>query len=259
MADPVDSSSPVPDGTRLYTISWISGAAFVGGPLAAAYLLAHNFKALGQPEHARRVLYGALAVLVMVLGTLALLPPSLTDTRWMQLAISSLWTSAAWFLVEQYQSDAIRAHLGNDGAPGSWARAIAATLGGLAVTVALSVLIFSVAPPFAGTRYDVPGTRGTIYYSGIAEESDARVLGYLLVQAGYYQEPGGVARLVGEGDRLDVWLSLDPAVWDDPLLSEEVDALAVTVEERTGHSTQVTAFVEEVSGRRTQVIRPHVP
>jgi len=249
----------VRENRRLYTISGIGWVTFLGGPLAAAYLLAHNFRALGQPEHARRTQFGALAVLVVLFGVLALLPQRIAEFKWLQLAVAGAWTAAAGGIAEVYQAAAIRAHVKAGGREGSGLVAIGVMIGGLALTLFLAMLIFAAAPPFEGRRFEVPNTDGVVYYSGSANEGDASAVADLLSQLGYFSAGVVPANLVGDEDGLDVWLALDPAVWDDPGLRDEAESLATVLEERTGRSTRISVVADELSGRRVQVIRQRSP
>jgi len=68
VADPVsDDGAPTVASAPLYTTRQIGVGAFLGSAMAAAWLAAENFKAVGQPLKARRTLWLGLAVTIVTL------------------------------------------------------------------------------------------------------------------------------------------------------------------------------------------------
>ncbi|WP_412061669.1 hypothetical protein [Rubrivirga sp. IMCC45206] len=253
-----DDASAAPASVRddlaLYASTGVMVATFVGGPIAGGYLLAHNFRVLGQEEEARRTLYGTLAALIAGFGALALLPDAVLEMRWTSAVLPAVWTAGAAAVFDGYQKEPVGAHVEAGGRKGSGWRMAGAILGGIAVTLVVGALLFSMTPPFDGERLDVGEQGGAIYYTGTASEADARAAADVLVEAGYDLNAGLYANLVGDARGLDLWLLLDPDAADDPTLLLEVAMLGEALEARADRPVQVSLVTEDLGGRRLDVL-----
>jgi hypothetical protein len=106
-----DQLGPVPQN-KIYRPFAIQLATFLGGPLAAGYLIAENFKLLGEPEKIKLTwIHTVLATAVIytaifVIPELKNIPPFIFPI---------LYSGVASFLVQRYQGNKIREHFVNGG------------------------------------------------------------------------------------------------------------------------------------------------
>jgi hypothetical protein len=83
---------------KLYTQTQIRAGSFLGGPIAAVYLLRENFRVLDRaPEARATVLWGV----VVIAGILALLP--FLPTRFPNYLIPLLYMFGAGYVADQWQ------------------------------------------------------------------------------------------------------------------------------------------------------------
>ena len=97
------------ENIKLYSSKAISGATFLGGPLAAGYMISENFKALDKPDEGRKSLIIGIVSTVILFGGIFLLPESLIDKIPRQL-IPLAYTAIIWGIVEWKQGDILKAH-----------------------------------------------------------------------------------------------------------------------------------------------------
>jgi hypothetical protein len=123
--------------TPLYTTWQMALAAFLGSPVAGAWLLAADLKALGQPVKARRTLWWGVLATIVSLGLAFVLPDKFPN---------SVIPLAGVFLVraygEQLLGGLLKAHEQADGALRSWWRVVG--IGLLSAVIVLTVLAIAV-------------------------------------------------------------------------------------------------------------------
>lgn len=146
---------------RLYSPRQVSVAAFVGGPLAAAWLMAINFRRLGAPRK---------AITLVALTTLATL-----GLIWLAVRVDDvphgvniLAPLAMVVLNRGLQLEDYHSHIAREGRSGSSWRAFGVIVGALVVTVALTM-------PFIGQLWRPSITDGKcqVMYSDGATVEEA--------------------------------------------------------------------------------------
>ena len=100
---------------KLYSSKAISGATFLGGPLAGGYLIGQNYKALNKPTQGRNSLLIGIISTILLFGGMFMLPESTIDNIPRQL-IPLLYTSIIWGIAEWKHGDILKAHKENDNA-----------------------------------------------------------------------------------------------------------------------------------------------
>lgn len=110
---------------------------FLGGPLVAGYMIAHNFKVFGDTIRARKTWIIAFAALLALLGIVLFAPYIDRIPQW---AIPLVYTGMAFVLMRLYQGEKVAAHVRAGGQIQSWWR----TLG---VSLVIAVISFV---PFIG-------------------------------------------------------------------------------------------------------------
>ncbi|NQZ42837.1 MAG: hypothetical protein HRT65_00875 [Flavobacteriaceae bacterium] len=94
---------------KLYSTKAIGGATFLGGPLAAGYMIGENFKALEQPQAAKKSLWIGVLSTVILFGGIFMLPKAIVDRIPRQL-IPLVYTAIIWGLVEWKQGQVLKDH-----------------------------------------------------------------------------------------------------------------------------------------------------
>jgi hypothetical protein len=97
---------------KLYSSKAISGATFLGGPLAAGYLIGENFKALDKPNDGRNSLIIGIISTIILFGGIFMIPENLIDKIPQQL-IPIAYTGIIWGIVEWKQGDILKSHKEN--------------------------------------------------------------------------------------------------------------------------------------------------
>ncbi|WP_243471068.1 hypothetical protein [Winogradskyella sp. MH6] len=101
------------ENIKLYSSKAISGATFLGGPLAAGYLISENFKALNNPDDGRKSLIIGIVTTIILFGGIFMLPEQIIDKIPRQL-IPLIYTGVIWGIVEWKQGDILKAHKENN-------------------------------------------------------------------------------------------------------------------------------------------------
>jgi len=136
----------IPAG-KVYKTGQIATATFFGGLFVGAYLLAENFKVLGN----RRGIYGAwIIATVLFLASVALpffIPVLAEISNWFYVAFFALLASWAG---RHYQLEGVNAHIEKGGELHSTGRVVGVTLIGLGIVVALGLALFIIQDRFIG-------------------------------------------------------------------------------------------------------------
>lgn len=125
---------PSPPEYKLYKKRAISVATFLCGPLAAGYLIAENFKQLGQPGMARKTWLCVIGFTVIIFGALIFLINADKVPNYLVPVIYTAITSA---LVKRYQGPQINSHEEKSGQFYSAGRVVLVAIIGAAVLFGL--------------------------------------------------------------------------------------------------------------------------
>lgn len=130
-------ASPGPPSGRLYTSGQIAYATFLGAPIAGCWLLAANYRTLGNTPAANRALtWGALAT-VGIFTIAFFLPDNFPNT-----VLPIAYTFGLYAYAKQLQGTALAAHFSAGGLRHTHGRAVGIGLVFLVVTL---ILFFTVA------------------------------------------------------------------------------------------------------------------
>jgi hypothetical protein len=130
---------------KLYTESAIRVATFFGGPLVAGYLIANNYKQLGETRHVQITWLITIASTVIIFGMALYLPE-----KFPHLIVPIAYTGVVYYLVERFQGAKIKAHLAAGGMTWSVGRVVLVSVVGLVITFALLFgAFFLMDPSFA--------------------------------------------------------------------------------------------------------------
>jgi len=108
---------------------WIG--AFIGGPLAAGYIIAENFKTFNRPENAKKTwIFVILATILIFIG-IFFIPD---DSNFPDSLIPLIYTGIAALFFHYLQEKQIRSHIESGGLVYTWGRVVIVGIIGLAVT-----------------------------------------------------------------------------------------------------------------------------
>ncbi|MEO9211497.1 MAG: hypothetical protein ABI208_10385, partial [Ginsengibacter sp.] len=104
---------------KIYTVREIWFGTFFGGPLAAGYLIAENFKAFNENDKAKKTWIYAIIVTVIIFGILFLIPE---NENFPDQIFPFIYTGIAFYITKNFQELNITAHLNSGGLHFSWWR-----------------------------------------------------------------------------------------------------------------------------------------
>ena len=119
---------------KLYKERAVYAGTLLGGPLIGGYLIAENFKQLGEQEKARKTWLYAILATVAILAAALFIPGIERIPRFI---IPLAYSLGAMNLVKHYQGAAIKAHVDSGGQTYSPIRVALIGLLGLAIMVGL--------------------------------------------------------------------------------------------------------------------------
>ena len=207
---------PAPAYT-LFDANAVSTATFFGTPVMGAYLMAANYRRLGQAGHAAKTLILGIAVtgLVILLGWNLPQPADLPIA--LALVFAMRWSA------QKLQGAAVLDHVQHGGRLGSkWT----AFWLGTAFLVVLFAVIF-VAVYIANQRNGVViGTKDEVFYSGTATKNDAQALGNALKTIGYFTDNGANVFVAKGKDGTVVSFVVQDGTWNNPAMVANFETIA---------------------------------
>lgn len=117
---------------KIYNDRKIAIGTFLGGPLAAGYFIAENFKVFNENEKAKKTWIYTIIVTIIIFGGLFLIPENI---RIPNQIIPLIYIAIAYFLIQHFQGENIKSHINSGGQLFSWWRTIAVGIIGLAITI----------------------------------------------------------------------------------------------------------------------------
>lgn len=116
MTSPMDESKfNESNNTRdliLYSPLAIGGATFLGGPLAAGYLISENFRALKKTRAAGISLVAGIITTIVIFGALFMLPENMVDSIPNQV-IPVIYMGIIWSILSRTQGAILKLHKEN--------------------------------------------------------------------------------------------------------------------------------------------------
>lgn len=135
MEQKLDNQTPT---HKIYKDRAVWLGAFLGGPLAAGYIIAENFKAFNQPDKAKKTWIYTIIATIIIFGGIFSMPDSV---RIPNQIIPLIYTGIAYYLVQHFQGANITAHINAGGQFHSWWRTLSVGLVGLAIIL---IAVFSI-------------------------------------------------------------------------------------------------------------------
>ena len=199
-------------GFSLFSVGQISGATFVGSPLAGAYMLAQNFRRLDAPKKS------TMALVLGTLSTIALffigyfLPDGFLNAL-----LPASYTGAMAALARNRQGTAIQDHFARGGVKASFGHA---ALVGTISLVLVVVVFFSVVLSIPEDKV-VFGPNDEVYFQEGATEQDARTFGKFMQDAELFTGDSAFSiYLERKGTTTVVSFVVVDGTWNDPEMVE---------------------------------------
>jgi len=123
---------------KVYTVTQIMVATFLGGPLGGGYMISENYKLFNQPTKATQaIIFSVLALIILF--TIGYLIPD--DSSFPPSILPLLYAIAIRQIAQAAQGGLIQTHTSASGATFTWGRAIAVGVMALIITSVPIVII----------------------------------------------------------------------------------------------------------------------
>ncbi len=133
--------------SKLYKEIAIYTGTLIGGPLVTGYLMAENFRNLGEENKAKKTWIISVVTTIILFGSIFVLPDSVTIPSTI---IPLIYVLIAYYFVHKFQSAKIKQHIDNGGLSYSvWRAALIGFIGLfliLTVVLVVAVIIASFMP-----------------------------------------------------------------------------------------------------------------
>ncbi len=115
--------------------------AFIGGPLAAGYFFAENFKAINQPEKVKTTWFITILSTIAIFSIAFMIPE---DSKFPNQLIPAIYTFIAYLLFKSHQEKEVLKKIESGATYHSWGRVIGAAILSLLITlVVMGIGIFT--------------------------------------------------------------------------------------------------------------------
>jgi len=127
-----ESENQITPEIKIYKYSALWIGAFFGGPLAAGYIIAENFKAFDRPDNAKKTWLFTIVTTIVILAVLFSISE---DTNIPNALIPLIYTGIAAMLLRHFQGKQIQSHIESGGQVYLLGRVVVIGLIGLALTL----------------------------------------------------------------------------------------------------------------------------
>jgi hypothetical protein len=94
---------------KFYTNKAIGFATFLGGPLAAGYLIRENYLSLNNPDEGKNALMIGIVATIVMFTVIFMIPESIMDKVPSQI-LPLIYTAIIYYIVEQKQGEVLKLH-----------------------------------------------------------------------------------------------------------------------------------------------------
>ncbi|RIJ43002.1 hypothetical protein [Pontibacter oryzae] len=94
---------------KLFNLSAIMLATFLGGPIAGGYLIYSNYVMLGAPERGKQVIFYAVLIMYGLIGSMLFLPDATVD-KLPNFLIPWVSAAVAYFIAKNLQGELLTEH-----------------------------------------------------------------------------------------------------------------------------------------------------
>ncbi len=214
-------SRPNAYSRKVFTNPVISIATFFGGPLAAGFLIAHNFKVFGNTSASRKTIFIGVVFTLLLFSLLYSLPQN-SINKIPSAFIPGIYTAIITILVERLQGEKIKEHLLNQGQKASGWLAAAYGIVGM-IAIGLFLIVISSIEPFPGYEKEIKlDDKVVLHYSNKIDEEQLRIVNLLLEQSGFFENTQGADIFLSSNSKLlNIKLIIDPEILSDSLIASD--------------------------------------
>ncbi|MDN4166847.1 hypothetical protein QWY31_15150 [Cytophagales bacterium LB-30] len=232
---------------KLFTEKQINIAAFLAGPIPPGLLIYKNYQALGKEKEAYRTLAGTFLFTLVFFYIIIQIPQEIGD-KIPSMVYNGLYGLIIYFLYQKYLAKEVTEAFAAGASKGSnWAVA-GLTIGGLALNLAL-ILVLSMNQPFyEGTLVAVNGNE--LYHDEEIATEDVQKLVDRLQEVDFFgPEYGNVVRLQAQGDAYHITVLIDQEFWNDPAIIGFLRGIKWGMEAEWERPTQLQLESVSLSGQ----------
>lgn len=184
MEETIDIEKPI---HKIYKANAIHVGTFLGGPLVAGYLIAENYKAVGEYSKYKKTWIITILLTIVIFTLLYLIPD---NSRIPNYIFPVIYSSIAFSLVKTFQGELIEAHQNAGGLFYSWWRIIGVSVIGL-ITIVLAIVALVYVTETDST--EVSKTYGTmkheiVYNNNNITEYEVDLIASKLIKANFFDE-----------------------------------------------------------------------
>ncbi len=174
--------------SKIYTESEIGFGTLIGGPLAAGYFIAENFKVFNKSGRARKTWIISVAVIISILCYFFIIPELFVNPIIILIIIAAI----VWFLTVRHQGENIRNHISLGREAQSWIKTFIVSFTGLIASFILISGLSLLLDNFVKTSisYKTYGTSNNEIAFDKTKISDIEVdeIGDAFINADYFNE-----------------------------------------------------------------------
>jgi hypothetical protein len=250
MEDTIDSP---PSSRILYKDRAIWGGTFLGGPLAAGYFIAENFKALDDPDKARKTWVITIAATVAIFALVFLIPGT---EKLPGPVIPLVYTGLAFYLVQHFQGEKIKAHVAAGGKVHSGGRVLGVGLAGLVLTVVPVIAYVYLSDPVFTAQVKKYGNLGhEIYYKkSDLSEQEVDALASALSAVGFFDETQQKSVYAKkENAAFVIMIPLVDNAWNDPEAVKYFEQFRSEVQNHFSGGKIIIDLCEDISSVKKRI------
>lgn len=215
---------------KIYTMGSIWSGTFLGGPLTAGYLIAENFKTLGQNEKVKLTWLIAIIATLAIIGGIFLIPNADKIPRQI---IPLMYTAIAYYIVNETQSDKIKEYISKTGKAFSvWRSLWIGLIGSMITLLPILIYVFLTDPTITATKKSYGQLQHEIYFtkSSLSEEEADKVSNALTEVLFFDNEQQKVILLTKRDNEYIISIPLIKGAWDDSEVVSYYNQLRIGVQ-----------------------------
>lgn len=203
---------------KIYKDRYMFGVVYLGGPLAAGYIMAENFKSFGDLRKYKITWIITIITTITLFTTIFLIPDSIKIPNYI---IPLIYSAIAVGLMKNFQGDQINKHLASDGPTYNGWRAFLVGLISIIITLAVFIPVGYFIMPNEESEVFMKTYGNTThqiqYIPSKMNKSEVDVLSSRLGEIQYLDSIYSMTLFVDkEGKELQIWIPFIGPAWTNP-------------------------------------------
>ena len=214
---------------KVYPMNSIVGGTFLGGPLAAGYLISENFKTLDQKEKVLPTWAITVAASMVIFGSIFLIPDSVKIPNQL---IPLIYTAIVYFIVNKIQGDKIKAYTSEAGnAFSAWRSAGISLICAIVTVIPIFAYVFLTDPTINATTKAYGNLKHEIYFTRNVSEAEADQVATALTEIRFFDEGQQESIFLDKkGNQYIISIPLIKDAWNEPEVVNYYDRLRADVQ-----------------------------